>query len=264
MMSEGPCTRIARSGAHQAVQVCLAAIFLVTGAQSLEAAKQRSVEQTGVIRARAVTQAQHRYLAITPTNFLDRSIRHPLIIFLHGGDQSGSDLNLLKLNGPPKYALANPDFPFVVVAPQPQPGKVWEPAAVAAMVKHAVSRFRADPNRVYLTGLSTGGYGTWKAALQYPEKFAAVVPVAGGASTEVLKHAEGEHLQALRSLPIWAFHGGSDSVVSADESQRMVAEFRDIGNSGARVTIFSGAPHDIWDRVYNDESLYNWLLTQSR
>jgi predicted peptidase len=224
----------------------------------------QQLERRGAASGRAVSAARYAYLVITPANFKGRTVRWPLIVFLHGGDQSGSDLNQVKLNGPPKYALAHPDFPFVVAAPLLPLGKLWEPAGVIAVVKQVTARFRVDATRVYLTGLSTGGYGTWKTALAYPERFAAVAPVSGGGSTEILKHADGPLLQALRALPIWAFHGGSDGLISPDESQRMVAAFQSIGNPGARVTIFPGASHDIWSRVYDDPAFYDWLLQQHR
>jgi predicted peptidase len=228
------------------------------------AAEPRQLERKGVSLTRVVTAARLPYLVITPMNYQDRTVHWPLIVFLHGGDQSGTDLNLVKVNGPPRYALANPDFPFVVVAPQLQVGKLWEPAAVVGVVKQVLARYRIDSSQVYLTGLSTGGYGTWKTLLEYPERFAAAAPVAGGGSTEIVKHAEGARLQALHSLPVWAFHGGSDGLISPSESQRMITELQSIGNSQARVTIFSGAPHDIWSRVYDDPAFYQWLLQQRR
>ena len=227
-------------------------------------AEPQQLERKGVSLTRVVAAARYPYLAITPANFQDRTVRWPLIVFLHGGDQSGTDLNLVKANGPPRYALAHSDFPFVVVAPQLPVGQLWEPTGIVGLIKQVIPRFRIDPGQVYLTGLSTGGYGTWKTALQYPERFAAVAPVAGGGSTEILKHAEGLHLQALRSLPVWAFHGGSDGLIAPNESQRMVSEFQAIGNPGARITIFPGAPHDIWNNVYDDPAFYDWLLQHRR
>ena len=223
-------------------------------------AEPQQTERKGVAFTRVTSAARYPYLAITPANFQDRTLRWPLIVFLHGGDQSGTDLNLVKANGPPKYALSHPDFSFVVVAPQLPAGQLWEPAGVIGVIKQVILRFRIDPGQVYLTGLSTGGYGTWKTALQYPERFAAVAPVAGGGSTEILKHAEGARLEGLRSLPVWAFHGGSDGMIAPNESQRMIAEFQAIGNPATRITIFPGAPHDIWNNVYDDPAFYDWLL----
>jgi len=253
------------SAGHTAIfPLVAAALALQFALGEAFAAEGRQLERTGVIRARVVTAARLPYLAITPANFNDRTQRWPLIVFLHGGDQSEGNLDRVKENGPPKFALTNPDFPFVVVAPHLPVGHLWEPDAVFKLVKQVVRRFRIDEGRIYLTGLSTGGYGTWNTALKYPERFAAVVPVAGGGSTEILIHAEGAHLQALRSLAVWAFHGGSDPAISADESQRMISELQRVGNAAARLTIFPGAPHDVWSRVYDDPALYDWLLQQRR
>jgi len=242
------------------ITACLLGILIT----STHAAEPHQSERQGVLRVRQLTAAQFPYLAITPAEYQRSGQLWPLIVFLHGSEQRGRDVNLLKVNGPPKYALDNPEFPFVVVAPQLAPGKLWEPDAVAALVKQVMSRFRVDRSRVYLTGISTGGYGTWATGLKHPERFAAIVPVAGGGDTVLLKHAEGAYLEAVRSLAVWAFHGGSDSIVSPNESQRMVAELQRLGAGNTRVTVFSGAPHDIWDRVYNDPALYAWLLQQQR
>jgi len=250
---------------HEAIFPIVAAAFVCqfTLVETFGAGSPQ-LERRGVALTRVVTAARLPYLVIIPANFQDRTVRWPLIVFLHGGDQSGTDLNLVKANGPPKYALSNPDFPFVVVAPQLPIGKLWEPAAVIGVIKQVIPRFRIDAGQVYLTGLSTGGYGTWKTALQYPERFAAVAPVAGGGSTEILKHADGVQLQALRSLPVWAFHGGSDGLIAPNESQRMVSEFQSIGNPAVRITVFPGAPHDIWSQVYDDPAFYDWLLQHRR
>lgn len=227
------------------------------------AADDQPGQRKGVARVTFVTAARLPYLAITPAGFRNQS-RWPLILFLHGSEQRGNDLNLLKLNGPPRYALNNPGFPFVVVAPQLPLGKIWDGDAVAAMVRQLVARFRIDATRVYLTGLSTGGYGVWSAALRHPDRFAAVVPVSGGGNTVIPKHAEGAQLEALRSLPVWAFHGGSDTIVDPNESQRMVNELQRIGAGDVHLTVFPGAPHDIWNQVFDDPSLYGWLLEHQR
>jgi predicted peptidase len=231
--------------------------------QTSRAADEQPAERKGVGRVSVVTSARLPYLAITPAGFRTQS-RWPLILFLHGSEQRGNDLNLLKLNGVPKYALNSPAFPFVVVAPQLPLGRIWDGDAVSGLVKQLIARFRIDATRVYLTGLSTGGYGVWSAAMKHPERFAAVVPVSGGGNTVIPKHAEGAQLSALRSLGVWAFHGGSDSLVDPGESQRMVAELQRIGAADVRVTVFPGAPHDIWSRVYDDPALYGWLLLHHR
>ena len=241
----------------------LIAAILLAAIQPGAAADGQPAERKGLSRVTVVTAVRMPYLAITPANFRSQR-RWPLILFLHGSEQRGNDLNLLKVNGPPKYALNNPDFPFVVVAPQLALGKIWDGDAVAALAKQLIARFKIDPARIYLTGLSTGGYGTWSAALKHPERFAAVAPVSGGGNTVIPKHAEGAQLDALRSLGVWAFHGGSDSVVDPSESQRMIGELQRIGAGDVRLTIYPGAPHDIWSQVYDSPALYDWFLQHQR
>ena len=227
------------------------------------AADQLPTQRRGGARVTVVSSARLPYLAITPAAFKTQA-RWPLIVFLHGGEQSGNDMELLKVNGPPKFALNNPDFPFVVVAPQLPVGKIWNGDVVAGLTKQLIARFRIDPSRVYLTGLSTGGYGVWDAAMKHPERFAAVVPVAGGGDIVIPLHAQGAQLQSLQSLSVWAFHGGSDTSVPASESQRMVNELKRIGAGDVSITVYSGAPHDIWSRVYDNMTVYNWMLQRQR
>jgi predicted peptidase len=249
-----------RSVSRVFIQIAVAALLVI---ETTRAADEVPAERKGVGRVIVVKSARMPYLAITPVGFRTQS-RWPLILFLHGSEQRGTDLNLVKLNGPPKYALNHPGFPFVVVAPQLASGKIWDGDAVAGLVKQLIARFRIDPARVYLTGLSTGGYGVWSAAMEHPERFAAVAPVAGGGNTVFPKHAEGAQLSALRSLGVWAFHGGSDSIVDPNESQRMIGELQKIGAPDVRVTIFPGAPHDVWSRVYDNAALYEWFLQHQR
>ena len=244
--------------------IIIALALLCLTATRLPAAQSIQMERRGALRVTKTSSTQFPYLAITPAGFRESRQRWPVIVFLHGGDQSGRDVNLLKLNGPPRTALANPDFPFVVIAPQLATGKIWEADAVASFVKQVVPRYRGDVTRVYLTGLSTGGYGVWSAAMKYPERFAAAVPVAGGGDTVLLKHAEGAYLDSLRLLSVWAFHGGNDEVIEPSESQRMVSELNRLGAGDAQVTVFPGAPHDIWNQVFDDPSLYDWLLQKHR
>jgi predicted peptidase len=234
-------------------------LICIAGARAAEQGGRK-----GIMRVRQLTSAQYPYLAILPADFNQPGQKWPLIVFLHGGDQRGRNFDLLKVNGPPRTALRETDFPFVVVAPQLAEGKLWEPDAVASFVKRIIPRFRIDASRVYLTGLSTGGYGTWAAGLKYPERFAAIVPVAGGGDTVYLKHAEGVYHEHLKGLGVWAFHGGADPVIDASESTRLVDELRSLGVRDARATIYGGVGHDIWDRVYDDPALYEWLLSKQR
>ena len=146
-------------------QLVIATLLLAVFAGLAKAADDSPAERRGVSIVRVTTAVRLPYLAITPVGFRQQS-RWPLIVSLHGSDQSGNDLNRVKENGVPRYALNHPGFPFVVVAPLLPVGRIWEADAVATIVRQATRRFRIDPARVYLTGLSTGGYGTWSTALE--------------------------------------------------------------------------------------------------
>jgi len=231
----------------------------------LPAHAQQGISVPKPFTKRVSTTLSGRYIVITPQTYkTQRDQLWPMIVYLHGGDQGGADLSRVMQHALPKIALEDPDFPFVVLVPQIGEGQTWEAGAVLPLVKQVSRTHRVDARRIYVTGISSGGYGAWDLATRYPDSFAAVAPIAGGGNTLELKMAEGARLQALRSVGIWAFHGGSDTAVDASETERMVSEFQRLGATDARATIFPGGPHDIWDRAYRDPALYAWFLQHSR
>ena len=121
-----------------------------------------------------------------------------------------------------------------------------------------------DTNRVYLTGLSMGGFGTWKLAVAHPELFAAIVPICGGGETIEVLLAARERGAALKSLPVWAFHGAKDPVVSLEESERMVNALKKLGGKEVKLTVYPEAQHDSWTETYNNPQLYEWFLQHKR
>ncbi|NNM29677.1 MAG: prolyl oligopeptidase family serine peptidase [Akkermansiaceae bacterium] len=124
-----------------------------------------------------------------------------------------------------------------------------------ALVRELAATHPVDPRRLYLTGLSMGGFGVWDTLWREPELFAAALPICGGGLPE--------EAPAMRAVPTWAFHGGRDPVVPVEQSRRMVAALEAAG-SGVRYTEFPDAGHDIWDRVYRDPAVLDWLLAQRR
>ena len=124
--------------------------------------------------------------------------------------------------------------------------------------------YSVDTNRIYLTGLSMGGYGTWDLGLSHPEKFAAIAPICGGGSTIVTMLAEGPRAEALKSLGVWAFHGARDPVVAPEESRRMVDLLKAAGVKDVRFTLYPEATHDSWTETYNNPELYEWFLKHER
>jgi predicted peptidase len=205
------------------------------------------------------------YLLFLPEGYgADTARRWPLILFLHGAGERGADLKLLTKHGPPKLVADRPDFPFIVVSPQCPAGQRWQPEAVIGLLDEVMARNRVDPKRVYLTGLSMGGYGTWATGLRNPDRFAAIAPICGGGERiDVLLGAR-EKKEALQSLPVWAFHGAKDVTVPLGESERMVDALKKAGVKEVQLTVYPDAGHDSWTETYANEKLFEWFLSHSR
>ncbi|MCS7091190.1 MAG: prolyl oligopeptidase family serine peptidase [Verrucomicrobiota bacterium] len=190
--------------------------------------------------------------------------RWPLLLFLHGAGERGNDLSRVLRHGPPALVQQGTNFPFILVAPQCPDGQRWDAEALMALLEDCVRRLPVDPARVYVTGLSMGGYGTWKLGLLYPERLAAIVPICGGGEWIDVRLAGREKADALRSLAVWAFHGARDNVVPLNESERMVNALKESGAQKVRFTVYPEADHDAWTITYQKAELYQWLLEQSR
>jgi len=157
-------------------------------------------------------------------------------------------------------------FPALVVFPQASRGYVWcdfNLAAAAAALDDVEQRYNVDRDRIYVTGISMGGYGTWLLALQQPERFAAIVPVCGGLDRSASGLDVAEAAQRLKSIPQWVFHGDADAVIPVDESRAMVHALREAG-ADVRYTEYPGVQHNSWDRAYADPKLMPWLLRHRR
>lgn len=179
----------------------------------------------------------------------------PLLLFLHGVGERGSDLGRVKAQGIPRLLDQGGRLPFVVVAPQCAAGGYWANDRLAALLAEATAELRVDPDRVYLTGLSMGGYGAWSLAMDRPFLFAAVAPMCGG--------GDARRVGRLRKVPVWAFHGARDPVVPVGASRRMVEALRRCGGD-ARLTVYPEAGHDCWTEAYGDAALYAWFLSHRR
>jgi predicted peptidase len=185
----------------------------------------------------------------------------PVILFLHGAGESGSDGLLPTTVGIGPAVAREPErFPALIVFPQAQ-GYGWTgrnlDAALAAL-DDVAQHFAIDEDRVYVTGISMGGYGTWLLASMHPERFAAAVPICGGVSDDHERAA-----QRLARMPQWIFHGDADDIIKVSESRTMVAALRDAG-APIRYTEYAGVRHNSWDRAYAEPELMPWLLAQRR
>jgi len=179
----------------------------------------------------------------------------PLLLFLHGSGERGNDLALIKTHGPPHVIEKGMELPVVVLAPQCPQDSMWHADSLMALVDHITQRYGIDRKRVYVTGLSMGGYATWVLTAEYPERFAAIAPVcAPSASIEASR---------LRYTPVWCFHGAMDDVVPLEHSIRMVRRIRDAGGE-VRFTVYPDAGHDSWTQTYDQPALYEWFLMHRR
>lgn len=214
-------------------------------------AQQQIVKQANIVRKTTLT-----YLLKVPSNYeANKNERFPLLIFLHGSGERGNDINKVKTHGPPSFVDAREDFPFITVSPQCPEGTWWVTEDLQAMLEQLKESLRIDENRIYVTGLSMGGFGTWAWACKYPEQFAAIAPVCGGGDLQFADE--------LKSTPVWAFHGEEDFVVPVKRTIEMVEAVNASGGK-ARMTIYPGVGHDSWVNAYSNEELYQWLLSNTR
>lgn len=183
----------------------------------------------------------------------DSATAWPLLLFLHGAGERGSDLNKVKQQGLPRYLVNKEEFPFVVAYPQCPKNTYWDIPSLNQWLSSVLEQVKADLSRVYLTGLSMGGYGTWHWGAAHPEKFAALLPICGGGNPAAAAR--------LKNMPIWAFHGSKDTVVPVEESLQMVAAVKKAGGN-AKLTLYPELLHDSWTITYKNQEIYDWLLEQ--
>ena len=201
-----------------------------------------------------------KYLFYLPKDYYNaKKIAWPLILFLHGMGERGNDLELVKIHGIPKIVKTQKDFPFIAVSPQCPIEYGWRDddmqQALENLLQKIVENHRVDKTRIYVTGLSMGGYGTWSLAARRPDLFAAAVPICGGGDLATVN--------ILKNLPIWVFHGGLDGVVLPEESEKMVRALERAGGK-VRYTLYPKAYHDSWTETYDNPALYDWLLSNRK
>jgi predicted peptidase len=201
-----------------------------------------------------------KYVLFVPHDYTDDK-PYPVILFLHGaGERTGGKKQPVEVGIGPAIKKREKDFPALVIIPQARAGGNWQansPDAKRALdiLVEVEKEYKIDDKRVYLTGLSLGGMGTWGLAIAHPDKWAAIVPVCGRGDTS--------NAEKIKDLPCWCFHGDKDSAVNVKHSREMIEALKKAGGD-PKYTEYPGVGHNSWDKAYGTDELYDWLLKQHK
>lgn len=215
-----------------------------------------------------------KYRLLKPANY-NVNRKYPLVIFLHGAGERGDDNKIQLVHGMKDFldAERRKNMPCYVVAPQCPTGKKWVEVDWSAesskmpqqpsdslgltinLVQSMIETAAVDPNRIYITGLSMGGYGTWDAVARYPDMFAAAAPICGGGDPETATR--------FTHVALWAFHGDKDQAVKVERSRQMIEALKKAGGE-PKYTEYAGVGHDSWTATYKDPEFHSWLFAQRR
>jgi poly(3-hydroxybutyrate) depolymerase len=179
----------------------------------------------------------------------------PVMFFFHGAGERGSNINVLKNNGPPMLIEQGKDFPCVVVSLQCPADVWWRTDHILLFMDHVLDTYTVDTDRIYVTGLSMGGFASWALGGARNDIPAALVPICGGGDP-----ADGP---ALAEIPIWAFHGDADTTVPLWRSEQMVNAAIRAGGTDVQLTIYPGVGHNSWTPAYNDPAMWEWMFTRT-
>ena len=225
--------------------VALACLFSVVTAHAVEA-------QEKLFGKDPVTGLG--YLLYQPKTVAKEKL--PLLIFLHGSGERGADLKLLHKNNLPKRLDAMADLPYIAVAPQCPAGKRWDDVALLdQFLDHLLATLPVDRDRVVLTGLSLGGFGTWKWGAARPERFAGLAPVCGAGDANTVG--------SLKGMPVWAFHGDKDPAVPYERGKAMATAAEKAG-ALVKFTTYPGVGHNSWVQAYEEPEFDRWVLARHR
>ena len=198
-----------------------------------------------------------KYFIYFPNDYLTK--KYPLVLFLHGAGERGTNLKDIEIHGLPKLVKNGKKFPFIIIAPQ-CPLNLWwsDPLPVdllSKLVNYMVMKYRIHKNHVFCTGLSMGGYGTLALSIKNPKLFSAIIPICGGVDIKNFFD-----ILNLKDLPIWLFHGDKDEVIPLENSQSIYKVLKPV-NKNIKLTVYKGVDHNSWDRAYDDNELYKWMLS---
>lgn len=223
------------------------------------AAMAAGAEQTGFVRKNfpMANGGRARFVVFVPHNYT-RARKVPVILFLHGaGEVKGeSGSQPVQVGIGPYIRQHEKTFPFLVVIPQAEVhGWAANKELALGILDRTLNDYNTDRERVYLTGLSMGGSGTWNFAASEPDRWAAIVPICGRTNPD--------KADQIKQIPCWVFHGAADPAIPVSESREMVAALIAAG-SKPRYTEYPKAEHNCWDRAYRTPELWNWLAAQKR
>ncbi len=178
----------------------------------------------------------------------------PILLFLHGKSLSGTDLNRVRRYGVIKAIEKGKDIPAIVIAPQLASGP-WNPEKLMNLVEYVQKHYNADPSRLYVCGMSLGGYGTFDFAGKYPDKVTAAVAICGGGNTS--------DACRLGTLPLWVIHGNKDYIVRLSESQKMVNAIQTCKpDANLTFTIVKNGTHGSVESYFNENEIYEWMFSK--
>lgn len=199
------------------------------------------------------------YLLYLPKDY-DPAKKSQMILFLHGRGESYGPLSLVAKWGPPRFAARGDELPYVLVSPQCPGDDSWskptQQKRVIELLDHIVKTDNIDEDHICLTGLSMGGYGSWRMAADHPQRFCAVVPVCGG--------GDPADADKLKDSPIWVFHGNQDRAVPFQRSVDMVEAIKKAGGTRIRFTSLEHIGHNCWSATYATPELFDWIRQQTR
>jgi predicted peptidase len=223
-------------------------------------------QPTGLLtRTISVGQNSYTYQIYVPAQLRGKQ-NAPVILFLHGIGQRG-DGGFVPMKGAAALLARQylEQVPAIVLLPQCRRGRYWHDAEMERMVmaelEQTIAEFGSDPKRIYLTGVSMGGFGAWHMAAAYPEKFAAIVSICGGSPLQ-----RGDRFTPIArrvgSTPAWVFHGSDDRIVPVSESRQMVEALKSVAGSRVRYSEYKGVGHNVWMNALGERELFSWLFAQ--
>ncbi|MCC2668859.1 MAG: esterase [Armatimonadetes bacterium] len=239
----------------------LGAMALTQAVGERPASAQASAGVTGFLdRTMTINGAPHRYVVYIPRNYsADR--KWPVILFLHGAGERGSDgLKQSQVGLGTAVRMFPERYPAIVVMPQCATDQRWDGEMAEFALKafdQTVAELNGDPDRLYLTGLSMGGAGSWYLGTRYPEKWAAVVSICGRGDVPAIT-------EKLKDKPVWVFVGDKDQAATVQFAREVSAALKNAGSARVRYTEYPGVPHNSWDPAYAEKELATWLFAQKR